>query len=156
MSFLEEIKRRRTGQFYDVWRRFKKNRASLVGGGIVFGMIIIAILAPLVAPYDPTQTFHGEELSPPSSKFLMGTDMLGRDVFSYMIYGTRTTLFVALGGILIELVFALLVGGFGGYFGGNIDEILSRFSEIVMTMPTLILMITAVAFLRTLNIVQVV
>jgi len=147
-TVLDEIKRRRTGQFYDVWRRFKKNRASLVGGGIVLAIGFLAVIAPLVAPYDPQQTFHGEELSPPSSKFLLGTDILGRDLLSYIIYGARTSLLVAIGGITIELVLALLVGGFGGYFGGYVDEVLSRFSEIVLTMPTLILMITAVAMFR--------
>jgi len=145
---LKNIRRRRTGQFYDVWRRFKKNRASLVGGTIVLGMVVLALLAPLIAPYNPTQTFHGEELSPPSSKFLLGTDLLGRDMLSYIIYGARTSLLVALGGVTIEILLALLIGGFGGYFGGYVDELLSRFSEIVMTMPTLILLITAVAMFR--------
>ena len=145
---LEEIKKRRTGQFYDVWKRFKKNRMSLIGGGIVLGIVVLAILAPLIAPYDPNQTFHGEELNPPSSKFLLGTDMLGRDLLSYVLYGARTSLLVAGFGILIELGIALVIGGFGGYYGGYVDGGLARFTEIVMTIPTLLLLITAVAMFR--------
>ena len=107
-------------------------------------MGIFAAFPFLVAPYDPNQKFSPTR-QPPSLKHLFGTDTLGRDLFSRCVWGTRTTLYIGFACVLIEFLIGLLVGGIAGYFGGVIDETLMRMADVVLGLPTLIMVIVAVS-----------
>ncbi|MBS3788103.1 ABC transporter permease [Candidatus Bipolaricaulota bacterium] len=127
-----------------------KNKAAVVGGSVLVILIIAAILAPIIAPYSPREMSYGNELLPPGSEgYLLGTTSLAQDVLSYVVYGLRISLYVGFGTLLLEVALALTVGGLSGYFGGVIDELLMRFTEIVMTIPPIILLITGVSMFGT-------
>ncbi len=145
---LEATEEKRASQLYVTWRKFKRNKASICGAIITIIVVGMAALAPLISPYDPGKLNYGKELQPPSSEFLLGTDSGGRDILSFIIWGARTSLIVAAGAILIEVVIGILIGGFAGYYGGFIDEVLMRFTDIILTLPTILLLLTAVSMFR--------
>ena len=130
-------------------KRLTKSRVALLGTSVLIVFILVGIFAPILAPYNPDRMFYGQETVPPLSKgFFLGTNSVGQDVFSYVVVGLRTSLYVGFGALAIEILIALLVGGIAGYYGGVIDELLMRFADVVMTIPPLILLITAVSMLR--------
>ena len=130
-------------------RRLIKSRVALLGTSVLIVFILVGIFAPILAPYSPDRMFYGQETVPPLSKgFFLGTNSVGQDVFSYVVVGLRTSLYVGFGALAIEILVALLVGGIAGYYGGVLDELLMRFADVVMTIPPLILLITAVSMLR--------
>lgn len=130
-------------------RRLIKSRVALLGTSVLIIFILVGIFAPILAPYSPDRMFYGQETVPPLSKgFFLGTNSVGQDVFSYVVVGLRTSLYVGFGALAIEILVALLVGGIAGYYGGVLDELLMRFADVVMTIPPLILLITAVSMLR--------
>jgi len=139
----------KAGRLYITWRKLKKSRLALVGGVIVVLSVAIAVLAPIIAPYDPRQMFYGEEMLPPSRKFWFGTDGGGRDVFSWVVWGARVSLYVGFAATLIELLIGCGIGMIAGYFGGIIDEILMRLTDVINTLPTLMLLILAVSMFQT-------
>jgi peptide/nickel transport system permease protein len=114
---------------------------AVVGFGIVLFVAIVALLAPVIAPYDPKQMRYGEEVLPPSTKYWLGTDAGGRDVFSWVVWGARISLYVGIAATLIQLLIGLSVGMISGYFGGKIDEILMRITDIILNLPTLLLLV---------------
>ena len=138
----------RATRLFIVWRKLKKSRLAVVGGGIVLLAIVVAVLAPVIAHYDPQRMFYGEERQPPSTKFWFGTDSGGRDVFSWVIWGARISLYVGFAAVLIELLIGGGIGMIAGYFGGIIDEILMRITDVVLTLPTLMLLILAVSMFQ--------
>lgn len=127
-----------------IWKRFKKNRAALIGLGLVLVEVILAIFAPLVAPYDPIKMDLRSARQPPSSQHLVGADELGRDVLSRIIYGCRISLTLGLVSVGIGLSFGMLLGGPSGYFGGRLDIIAMRFIDVLMSFPTILLAILVV------------
>ena len=130
-------------------RRLIKSRVALLGTSVLIVFILVGIFAPILAPYNPDRMFYGQETVPPLSKgFFLGTNSVGQDVFSYVVVGLRTSLYVGFGALAIEILIALIVGGIAGYYGGVLDELLMRFADVVMTIPPLILLITAVSMLR--------
>jgi len=139
---------KRIGQLYAMWRRFKRNKASIAGAIITLSIVLIAIFAPLISPYDPKTLNYGKEYCPPSREFLLGTDSLGRDILSCIFWGARTSLFVAIVAIFIEILIGVLIGGISGYYGGYIDEILMRLTDIILTLPTILLLIVAVSMFK--------
>jgi ABC-type dipeptide/oligopeptide/nickel transport system permease subunit len=138
----------RATRLFILWRKLKKSRLAAVGGGIVLLAIIVAVLAPVIAPYDPQRMFYGEERLPPSTKFWFGTDSGGRDVFSWVVWGARVSLYVGFAAVLIELLIGGGIGMIAGYFGGIIDETLMRITDVVITLPTLMLLILAVSMFQ--------
>jgi len=138
----------RATRLFIVWRKLKKSRLAVVGGGIVLLAIVVAVLAPVIAHYDPQRMFYGEERQPPSTKFWFGTDSGGRDVFSWVIWGARISLYVGFAAVLIEILIGGGIGMIAGYFGGIIDEILMRITDVVLTLPTLMLLILAVSMFQ--------
>jgi len=137
------------------WRKLKKSRLSVVGGGVVLFSLMVAVLAPIIAPYELKQEFYGEQMLPPSTKFWFGTDSGGKDVFSWVVWGARTSLYVGFASVLIEILIGCSIGMIAGYFGGIIDEILMRITDVVLTLPTLMLLILAVSMfqVRSINII---
>jgi ABC-type dipeptide/oligopeptide/nickel transport system permease subunit len=143
---VQNEKRRSKGvsQWNIAWRRFKKNRAALAGALIVGFIIFLATFDSLIAPFPPNDTpgFHvGETRSPPSLKYLFGTDYIGHDVFSQVVYGARSALFVGFASAAIAMSLAVLVGLISGYYGGIIDNILMRITEIFLVIPFLLILL---------------
>lgn len=131
----------------DVWQRFRRDRAALVSAVVLLIVILGAVAAPVVAPYDPAEQFRKEGLTqrgepmPPSSRFLLGTDNIGRDMLSRVIYGGRISLFVGVTASTISVLLALLIGGISGYVGGKLDFGIMRFVDFMMGVPTFFLML---------------
>ena len=135
--------------FLGFGRRYKKNRAAMLGLYLFLFFFTIAILSPLLAPYDPfDMNLHDPDapLKPPSSNHLLGTDAFGRDQLSRMMYGARTSLFIGFLSTGISLMIGIILGSISGYFGGRIDNLIMRFVDVFMMLPTffLILVIAAV------------
>ena len=129
------------------WMKFKRNRVAVLGLAIVLVFALLALLAPLVANHDPLQTSFTTIRKPPSAAFWLGTDELGRDIFSRMVYGARASLMAGLVSVFIALVAGVPLGLIAGYFGGWIDSIISRATEALLSIPFLILAIALAAFL---------
>ena len=135
----------RLGRAKEFWRRYKKNRPAIVGLIIILLILLNAILADSLAPYDPWEYNFGEKLKPPSWGHLMGTDHFGRDVFSRVIYGSRVSLLIGLLAALITITVGVLLGAISGYFGGVIDNIIMRVTELFLVIPTFFLILLIVA-----------
>ncbi|BBW98695.1 nickel transporter permease [Geobacillus icigianus] len=131
----------------EAWRRFRKNKIALVGAGIVFFFILVAILAPWLAPYDYKDQQLAERLQPPSSAHWFGTDDFGRDIFSRIVYGARISLWVGFFSVLGSVIVGSLLGIIAGYYGRWIDGIISRLFDILLAFPSILLAIGIVAVL---------
>jgi peptide/nickel transport system permease protein len=128
---------------FQVWTRFRRKRTALyglLGAGVFVG---VALLAPLLAPYGMLDM--GPSFQPPSAAHLLGTDSLGSDVLSNVIYGTRTSLIVGLCAVLTSTIIGLTVGSISGYFGGRADNVLMRVTEMFQILPQFFLAIIIVA-----------
>ncbi|RJE84559.1 nickel transporter permease [Paracoccus onubensis] len=129
-------------------KRFAANRSALAGLVFLLLLVIVAWLAPLIAPYNPFQQSLAARLMPPSAAHWFGTDELGRDILSRIIYGTRITLYIAVLTAGIVAPVGLIVGTIAGYFGGWIDLVLMRIVDVFLAFPSLIL---ALAFVTALG-----
>ena len=139
----------RLGQAYRTWMALRGNGLAMLGLAIILALILIAVFAPLIAPYDPLLggNLRTERLLPPSWTHLMGTDDLARDILSRIIYGTRLTLMVVVLVAVIATPIGLLVGTTAGYFGGWVDVALMRVTDIFLAFPRLILALAFVSAL---------
>ena len=126
----------------------RQNPLMLAGGLIVLTVAILAMLAPWIAPYDPSTINVKVILSPPSWEHWCGTDTLGRDVFSRMLYGARVSLAVGFIAVGIALLIGAMLGAVAGYFGGKIDASLMRATDMVLCFPTFFLILAVIAFLE--------
>ena len=133
----------RATRLFDMWRRLRKSKMAVAGFSIVLLMSLVALLAPVIAPYHPK--WIGGAMRAPSQQHLFGTDASGRDLFTLVIYGARISLYVGIAAVLLEMLIGLGIGMTAGYFGGKIDEILMRITDIILTLPMLMLLIVAVA-----------
>jgi peptide/nickel transport system permease protein len=139
----------RLGQMYRTWLAFRQNKLAMIGLGIVLLLVLVAIFADLIAPYDPliSGDLRTARLVPPSWDHLMGTDDQARDIFSRVVHGSRLTLMVVALVAIIATPIGLLVGTTAGYFGGWTDTILMRITDIFLAFPRLILALAFVAAL---------
>jgi peptide/nickel transport system permease protein len=128
----------------DGWSRFRRNKLSLVGLAIVTVVLIAGLAAPLIAPFGPFELV-GQRLAPPQARHLFGTDHLGRDIFSGVLYGTRTSLQVGFLSVLLSLALGITIGAISGYYGRRIDDVLMRMTEIFQVMPRFFLALIIVA-----------
>ncbi len=129
------------------WRRLWRNWSAVVGAGIVAGLVAVAGLAPLLAPWGPTQLHAGFEIKPPTAAFLFGTDELGRDILSRVIFGARISLGAALGSVLLAAAIGIPLGTAIGFLGGVIDLLAMRIFDILFAFPAILLAIALVAAL---------
>lgn len=120
---------------------------TIVGGVIVLVWALVAILAPLLSPYNPITTDLKSILKPPSSEHWLGTDNLGHDMLSQMIYGTRVDLSMGLIGVAAPFIIGVIIGILAGYFGGIIDALLMRLFDIALAFPFIVLVLAIVAIL---------
>jgi peptide/nickel transport system permease protein len=128
-------------------KQIRSSPVVLLGLIVVVAWILIAVFAPLLAPLDPLKQNVSDRLQPPNSSYLMGTDELGRDIFSRVLYGSRITIPAGLAVILIDGILGLLIGAVAGYLGGIWDEIMMRLTELFMAFPTIILAMAVAAAL---------
>ena len=129
-------------------RQFRKNRAAEISLYLIVGFIVTAVLAEALSPYDPF-TLGDDTLLGPSAGHWMGTDDLGRDTFSRVIYGARVPLLVGFLATATSMLLGILIGSFSGYFGGRTDVILMRATEYVLVVPRFFLALLVVAMLGT-------
>jgi len=130
-------------------RKFKKNKVAKVGLVIFIIMVLSALLAPILTPYDPYEMDFSIINKPPSKAHLLGTDEVGRDYLTRILYGGRVSMKVGLFAVIIEIIIGALVGGLAGYYGGWVDNLLMRIVEIFMAFPFLPLAITISAVIGT-------
>src|SRR5690606_27026662 len=126
------------------FRQFSKNLGMYVSVFVIVTLLIIAILAPWIAPYDPNVGMLAERLMPPSKTHWFGTDHLGRDVFSRILYGARTTLLIALFITFVCFIIGTIVGVTAGYFRGLVDGVIMRFVDLLSALPGRILALVIV------------
>jgi peptide/nickel transport system permease protein len=124
-----------------------QNRSIQLGGAIILLLVIFAIFAPIIAPYDPAKLALGKRLSAPSAAFLFGTDEFGRDIFSRVVFGARLTLYVGLVAVGIGLVSGVTIGVLAGYFSGWVRTLLMRSIDYLYTFPDILIALGLVAFL---------
>ena len=129
-------------------RKFKKNKLAVLGAVVLLIIILSALLAQWIAPCNPGQTNLANKLAPPGADHWLGTDRFGRDVFSRLLYGGRISLLVGFGSVAGALVIGTTIGAVAGYCGGIIDAILMRFVDIVISIPSIFLLITIVAIFQ--------
>ena len=137
----------RLGRFYLAWLRFTENRPAMIGLMIIVALVVVAIFAPLLSPFEPNTPYLTQRLLPMSGAHWLGTDQLGRDILSRILYGTRLTLYVVLLVAVIAAPIGLLVGTVAGYAGGIVDTVLMRITDIFLAFPKLILALAFVAAL---------
>ena len=136
-----------SGRAYLGLLAFMKNRLAVLGLLIIVALIVIAVLAPVIAPYDPVETDIGNRLQPLSFTHYLGTDEMGRDIFSRIIFGSRLTLYIISLVAIIAAPVGILVGTVAGYFGGIVDTVLMRITDIFLAFPKLILALAFVSAL---------
>ena len=131
-----------------VWRRFVGHKVAVASA--IFMVICVAVLFPLasvVAPTPPNKTNVREVYQPPSRNHLLGTDIVGRDYWSRLIYGGRVSVSVGLVAVAIYMTIGIVLGSLSGYLGGRVDSVIMRVTDVVMSFPTLIILITIVAII---------
>jgi len=123
-------------------RKFRRNRKAMIGLTIVVALLIVAIFAPLIAPYSIQKTDIVHRTQPPSLSHPFGTDNIGRDIFSRVVMGSRISLYVGFGSIVGALLMGTTIGVVAGYFGGTTDEVLMRTMDALMSFPPILLALT--------------
>ena len=131
----------------DFWKTLSRNRLALVGGVVVLFLAALAILTPVLAPWDPNRPDVKKILDPPSRTHLLGTDQLGRDVFSRMLYGSRVSLAVGFVSVGIAAAIGIVLGSLAGYNGGMVDAFVMRLVDLMLVFPRFFLLLAVLAFL---------
>jgi len=139
--------KRKQSPWVDVWRRFCRNKAGLAGLAVTVLLVLTAIFADLVAPYSPVAQDLNNTFSRPTLQNVMGTDNFGRDIFSRVIFGTRTSLRIGFIAVGAGLIVGLILGSLAGFYGGTLDNVLMRFIDILISIPSILLAIAIVAAL---------
>jgi peptide/nickel transport system permease protein len=128
-----------------ILKRISTNPLALSGAVMVILLALAALLAPVLSPFSPTDIDIDNILSPPGGRHLFGTDDLGRDVLARMLYGSRVSLSVGFVAVGISVLIGITIGSLAGYFGGKVDAVLMRFVDIMLTFPTLFLILAVIA-----------
>jgi peptide/nickel transport system permease protein len=132
---------------YFGWLRFLRNPLAVIGMLIIATLLVVALFAPWIATHDPLAQNLAVRLEPPSAAHWFGTDQIGRDIFSRVVYGARITIYIVLLVTVIVAPIGLLIGTIAGYFGGRIDVLLMRLTDIFLAFPGLVLALAFVAAL---------
>jgi oligopeptide transport system permease protein len=131
----------------DAIRRLRRNKLAMIGFVVVVILLFLAIFADFITPYSYTKTNFGRLNEPPSRDYLLGTDQIGRDMFSRMIYGARVSMLVGLGAQLIVVALGVPIGAISGFVGGRTDLLLSRFIDVMYAFPRLLFVILVMSML---------
>ena len=131
----------------DAWRRLLRSKSALIGGTVLLAIVLAALLAPLISPYDPIKTSQRTSLEAPSLAHLMGTDRFGRDVLTRVLWGGRLSLPVGFVSVVIAAVVGVALGLIAGYYGGRLDAVIMRFVDLLLAFPGILLALAIVAVL---------
>jgi peptide/nickel transport system permease protein len=131
------------------FRRFIRNKAALVSAVYLILVIVCAVVAPAIAPYNPVKMYPSDKLTAPNVAHWLGTDLYGRDVLSRLLYGSRLSIQVGLIAVAIGAFLGTVIGLVGGYYGGVADEVTMRLMDVMLAFPGILLALTIVAFLGT-------
>jgi peptide/nickel transport system permease protein len=131
------------------WRTFRRNKSAVIGLGMIIVVIAVALLAPVISPYDPISQSTIDKLERPSSEHWLGRDHFGRDVFSRIIYGARVALLVGIASVALGAALGTTMGIVAGYFGGRIGMLIMRLVDILLSFPDLITGLLVMAVLGT-------
>ena len=129
------------------WKRFRTNSLAMGGGIIVLALFFAAVLAPLLSPCNPDDIDRKHILEPPGVHHPLGTDDLGRDVLSRMIWGARISLAVGFVAVGIATFIGMIIGALAGYYGGWVESVTMRFIDIMLSIPTFVLILAVIAFI---------
>ena len=132
-------------QWRIAFRHFRKSKIALIGLIVLVFMYLLAIIAPLIAPYDPIAQAVSNSFQAPGMQHWLGTDRFGRDILSRILYGARISLSIGLVATLISVTLGTVLGAVAGFFGGRIDGAIMRFTDMVLAFPRLVLLIMIVA-----------
>ena len=144
---------RARGPLAEFWRSYAQNRGALIGLGLAVALVLIAIFAAVLAPHSPYEQYRELTLTPPAwqsggdPRFLLGTDPVGRDILSRLIYGTRLSLLIGLISVAISLSFGIVLGMIAGYVRGWVETAIMRLMDVMLALPSLLLAIAVVAIL---------
>lgn len=130
------------------WRQLWRKKTALFGLGLIILLIIMAIFADLIAPYDPTATFIEDVMAPPSRTYLLGTDMLGRDMLSRVIHGSRVSLYVGVLSLVLAIFVGIPLGTVAGFYGGWLDNCIMRVMDVMLAFPIFLLAIVIMVMLE--------
>jgi dipeptide transport system permease protein len=141
------------GPWRELWRSYSQSRGALIGLALVIALVVLALTADFVAPHPPNEQYRDFTLTPPvwaaggSSRFLLGTDPVGRDILSRLIHGTRLSLAIGLISVAISLFFGIALGLIAGYVRGMTETVIMRLMDVMLALPSLLLAIAVVAIL---------
>ncbi|HOK18379.1 MAG TPA: ABC transporter permease [Caldisericia bacterium] len=145
---IKEFVRPSVSYWSDAWRRLKKNRFAMIGLVLIIILIVFAIIGPIISPYEYDQTDLNNVYAPMSWKHIFGTDELGRDVLTRVLYGARISLAVGFVASFLNLIIGVIYGGISGYIGGRVDNIMMRIVDILYSVPILLIVILLMVVLR--------
>ena len=140
-------KQKKTSAMLELWHQLKKNKAAVISLFIIIALFLVALFADLIAPYHYDYQDYSASFAPPSREHLLGTDRLGRDVLSRLIYGSRQSLLLGVGATAIAAVIGILIGAVAGYYGGWVDNLTMRIFDIYQSIPMFLLCISLAAIL---------
>ncbi len=138
----------RHGALQAFWRTFSRNQLAVFGGAVVAALVLVAALAPMIAPWDPNRPDTKKVLAAPSRSHWLGTDQLGRDVLSRVLYGSRVSLAVGFVSVGIATFIGILMGSLAGYHGGTVDGVIMRLVDLMLVFPRFFLLLAVLAFLQ--------
>ncbi|MBE0618593.1 MAG: ABC transporter permease, partial [Proteobacteria bacterium] len=141
-------KRAGEGPWRRLWRRLCRNPQALAGLGIVVCLVLAAALHPWLALHDPTRVAVDQILQPPSARYWLGTDELGRDVLSRLLYGAPVSLLVGFVAVGVAVFLGTALGAVAGYYGGALDAVVMRLVDLFQSIPAFFLILSAIAFLK--------
>ena len=131
----------------NVWKRFRRHRGA-IAGVFVFGFLVTVCILAFLSPFDPEKSNLPEKFQPPSASHLLGTDALGRDLFTRILYGGRISLAVGGIAVAISLLIGVPIGALAGYYGGTLDTVLMRLTDAFLSLPSFLVLILLAAILR--------
>ena len=140
-------KSKKTNQMKEIWRRFRKSKTAMLGLCLLIFVLCIAIFADVITPYENAISRSANRLDGPSAAHIFGTDELGRDLFARIVHGSRYSLLIGVSTSVLALVIGGLLGAIAAYYGGWVDNIIMRLTDVVMTVPPILLSLAVVAAL---------
>ena len=140
-------KSKKTNQMKEIWRRFRKSKTAMLGLCLLIFVLCIAIFADVITPYENAISQSADRLDSPSAAHIFGTDELGRDLFARIVHGSRYSLLIGVSTSELALVIGGLLGAIAAYYGGWVDNIIMRLTDVVMTVPPILLSLAVVAAL---------
>ncbi len=144
---MKKKKNKKRSQFGEVWHRLKKNKIAVASLIVLILIFLISALAPVLAPYNYDQEDFNASFAKPSKEHLLGTDRLGRDILSRLLYGSQQSLKIGIYSTAFAAVAGILLGALAGYYGGRIDNLIMRFLDIYQGIPMFLLCVTLAAVL---------